>query len=178
MRVFALLTILWVLVDRVSGFQPLGNQIFVRSTANDLTPMSVAKREDDPFESLTPETSFGSEVVPEAQRPINEYLDVMRAPLFDWASEEKGSKGLLTRLLILYGVVFGAVCYPISGASKFSPSIFCWPEDRCKAYHLPTFFFALLTYHICPLQPILRMATWCRSSLPAMLVHSCLFLCL
>jgi len=119
MRYFPLLLVLGVTVRRASGFQPVGAK--TRSTFDHR--LREAKSEDDPFESLTPETSFGSEVVPEAQRPINEYLDIMRAPLFDWASQEKGSKGLLTRLLILYGVVFGAVCYPISGASKFNRHI-------------------------------------------------------
>lgn len=38
------------------------------------------------------ETSFGAEAVPEGQRPVNEYLDLTRAPLFDWASEETGTK--------------------------------------------------------------------------------------
>ena len=68
---------------------------------------------NEEFESLRPETSFGSEAVPEGQRPINEYLDVTSQPLFGWAAT--GTKGLLTRLTIFYGVVFGAVCYPISG---------------------------------------------------------------
>ena len=41
-----------------------------------------------------PETSFGSEVVPEGQRPVNEYLNMKSAPLFDWASQETGTKGV------------------------------------------------------------------------------------
>ena len=49
---------------------------------------------DDNDESLTPLTSFGAEVVPEGQRPVNEYLDMKRAPLFDWASEEVGTQGV------------------------------------------------------------------------------------
>lgn len=73
--------------------------------------------ENDPLESYIPESSFGSEVVPEGQRPVNEYLDVLRQPLFDWACLETGGKGLLTRLAILYGVVFAVVCYPIAGAT-------------------------------------------------------------
>jgi len=67
------------------------------------------------FKTLRPETSFGSEAVPEAQRPINEYLDVTSQPLFGWAAT--GTLGLLTRLAIFYGVIFGVVCYPISGAT-------------------------------------------------------------
>jgi hypothetical protein len=45
-------------------------------------------------EDLIPETSFGAEVVPEGQRPVNEYLDMRSSPLFDWASNEAGSKGV------------------------------------------------------------------------------------
>jgi hypothetical protein len=68
-----------------------------------------AKYDDDDIASLLPETSFGAEVVPEGQRPVNEYLDLVRAPLFGWASEEVGSKGLLTRLVTVYAVTFATV---------------------------------------------------------------------
>ena len=68
-------------------------------------------------EDFLPETSFGAEVVPDGQRPVNEYLDMRRAPFFDWASNEVGENGLLLRLLTLYSVFFVAVCYPISGAT-------------------------------------------------------------
>jgi hypothetical protein len=67
------------------------------------------------FERLRPETSFGSETVPEGQRPINEYLEMMRAPLFGWATT--GNLGLLIRIGILYAMFFALVCYPISGAT-------------------------------------------------------------
>jgi hypothetical protein len=50
--------------------------------------------------------SFGAEVVPQGQRPVNEYLDMKEAPLFGWGSNEVGLKGLLIRLGILYSVVF------------------------------------------------------------------------
>ena len=60
-------------------------------------------------EQFMPETSFGAEAVPEGQRPVNEYLDLLRQPLFGWASEESGTKGLLIRLLAVYAVVFGVV---------------------------------------------------------------------
>jgi hypothetical protein len=60
-------------------------------------------------EEFMPETSFGAEVVPEGQRPVNEYLDMKRSPLFDWASNEVGTKGLLIRLSIVYAVVFAVV---------------------------------------------------------------------
>jgi len=76
-------------------------------------------RGDDDEKSPTrlPETSFGAEVVPEGQRPVNEYLDLLRAPLFGWASEEVGTKGFITRVSTFYAVIFAAVCYPISGAT-------------------------------------------------------------
>jgi hypothetical protein len=60
-------------------------------------------------EEFMPETSFGAEVVPEGQRPVNEYLDMKRSPLFDWASNEVGTDGLLIRLSIVYAVVFAVV---------------------------------------------------------------------
>ena len=49
---------------------------------------------DEDGDSLTPLTSFGAEVVPEGQRPVNEYLDMRRSPLFGWASEEVGTQGV------------------------------------------------------------------------------------
>eukprot|EP00536_Pseudo-nitzschia_multiseries_P003611 jgi/Psemu1/186188/e_gw1.56.132.1 len=61
--------------------------------------------------------SFGAEVVPEGQRPVNEYLDMKRAPLFGWGSNEVGLKGLLIRLGIVYVAVFALVGYPIAGAT-------------------------------------------------------------
>jgi hypothetical protein len=56
-----------------------------------------------------PETSFGAEVVPEGQRPVNEYLEMKRAPLFGWASNEVGTNGLLVRLSVIYAVVFATL---------------------------------------------------------------------
>ena len=73
--------------------------------------------DDDDDYSYLPETSFGSESVPEGQRPVNEYLDVLRQPLFDWACLESGSVGLLIRLGAVYAATFGVVCYPIAGAT-------------------------------------------------------------
>jgi len=68
-------------------------------------------------EDLIPETSFGAEVVPEGQRPVNEYLEMRRSPLFEWASNEVGTTGLLTRLGVVYCVVFALVGFPIAGAT-------------------------------------------------------------
>lgn len=62
-----------------------------------------------------PSTTFGAEAVPEAQRPANEYMELLASPLFDWANKDDLS--LLTRLSILYIVLFGLVCWPISGAT-------------------------------------------------------------
>lgn len=75
----------------------------------------VSQNGNDEFESLRPETSFGSAAVPEGQRPVNEYLDVTHQPLFGWAAT--GTKGLAMRLFIFYCAIFGLVCYPISGAT-------------------------------------------------------------
>lgn len=58
--------------------------------------------------------SFGAEVVPEGQRPVNEYLDMKRAPLFGWGSNEVGLQGLLIRLGICYAAVFAVIGYPIA----------------------------------------------------------------
>ena len=79
-----------------------------------LTKVSASDGFND-FEELVPDRSFGSEGVPEAQRPINEYLDMTKQPLFGWASADL--KGLLSRFGIVYLVVFFAVCFPIAGAT-------------------------------------------------------------
>jgi hypothetical protein len=72
--------------------------------------------EDSEVEALVPESSlFGSDVVPEGQRPVNEYLDMTRQPFFGWASLDSGA--FLLRIVIFYSLVFGIVCYPISGAT-------------------------------------------------------------
>jgi len=65
-----------------------------------------------------PETvSFGSENVPDSQLPSNEYLDLVRQPLFGWAAEDKGNAGLAWRLGVVYVAVFALVSYPIAGAT-------------------------------------------------------------
>jgi len=61
--------------------------------------------------------SFGAEVVPEGQRPVNEYLDMKAAPLFGWGSNDVGLEGLLKRLGIVYAAVFFLVAFPITGAT-------------------------------------------------------------
>ncbi len=52
-------------------------------------------------DGLIPETSFGAEVVPEGQRPVNEYLEMRRSPLFEWASNDVGTQGVSPRLYIV-----------------------------------------------------------------------------
>jgi len=61
--------------------------------------------------------SFGYEGVPEEQRPATEYNSMRQSLLFNWASEETGMTGLLTRLGITYAGFFALVCYPIAGAT-------------------------------------------------------------
>lgn len=63
------------------------------------------------------ETTFGAENVPVEQRPSNEYLNLIQQPTFGWASQDSGDVGLVIRLAVLYGALFGLVCYPISGAT-------------------------------------------------------------
>ena len=68
--------------------------------------------------SFRPETStFGAEAVPEEQRPSNEYLDLIRQPLFGWASQESGNSGLAIRLAATYAAFYALICYPIAGAT-------------------------------------------------------------
>lgn len=91
---------------------------FTTPLVSNLKPFKTAVHiSNDDADKISPETSFGADAVPEGQRPVNEYLDLLRQPLFGWASEDVGSKGLLIRLLAVYGLVFVAVCYPISGAT-------------------------------------------------------------
>jgi len=63
---------------------------------------------------LPEKASFGTESVPELQRPANEYLELVRSPLFAWASSDKG---LLVRLAVVYVGIFGLVSYPVAGAT-------------------------------------------------------------
>jgi hypothetical protein len=116
-------------IESASSFQHQHYRLHVASRTR------LASNEKD---TLVPETSFGAEMVPEGQRPVNEYLEVIKSPMFDWASEESGTKGvrlptcssshenvsrivphkltlilsysqLLTRLAIVYGVTFGVM---------------------------------------------------------------------
>uniref|UniRef100_A0A7S4AUG2 DUF1230-domain-containing protein n=1 Tax=Pseudo-nitzschia australis TaxID=44445 RepID=A0A7S4AUG2_9STRA len=81
------------------------------ANANANTALAASSESDDAL------YSFGAEVVPEGQRPVNEYLDMKRAPLFGWGTNEVGLQGLLIRLGIVYVAVFALVGYPIAGAT-------------------------------------------------------------
>jgi len=98
----------------VAAFAPMSSSISTAKTVPQRR-IHVARVSND--DELVPKTSFGAEAVPEGQRPVNEYLELLRLPFFGWASEESGNKGLLIRLVAVYAVVFAAVCYPISGAT-------------------------------------------------------------
>lgn len=70
-----------------------------------------------PSTVFRPETNFGSENVPESQRPINEYLDVTNQPFFTWARDSSTNVDLLLKFALFYAIMFVAICYPISGAT-------------------------------------------------------------
>ena len=93
--------------DRQSVLQIMAKPSFTS------TVLAVSRKDDDDksinMPPLSLETSFGADAVPESQRPVNEFLDVTNQPMFGWASLERGNKGLLTRLVILYSVFFGVV---------------------------------------------------------------------
>jgi len=103
------------LADTAFAFQPARPAV-VSSLSWSSTVVLASSKEEENF-SLSPETSFGADAVPEGQRPVNEFLEVTSQPMFNWASQEAGNKGLLTRLAIVYSVFFAAVCYPIAGAT-------------------------------------------------------------
>jgi len=78
-------------VQSAQGFQKASSLArAVRSQSFQSSSALFAKERED----FIPETSFGAEVVPEGQRPVNEYLEMRRSPLFEWASNEVGTKGV------------------------------------------------------------------------------------
>jgi len=96
----------------------------VRRPSSLLYSSAAEEDEDDEMKfevksdsSFRPETSFGAEAVPEEQRPANEYLDLIRQPLFGWASQESGNSGLAIRLAATYVAFYALICYPIAGAT-------------------------------------------------------------
>jgi hypothetical protein len=76
------------------------------------TPTVLFARDDR--EDLLPETAFGAEIVPEGQRPVNEYLDMRRAPLFGWASNDKGYTGVRGEERSIYSARFFTAHDPFS----------------------------------------------------------------
>mmetsp|Transcript_10733 Transcript_10733/g.29604 ORF Transcript_10733/g.29604 Transcript_10733/m.29604 type:complete len:277 (-) Transcript_10733:231-1061(-) len=109
----AALVLLLSNVGTAAAFQSAPSHGF--AIVGQTVPTSTALKANN--DELSPETAFGAEVVPEGQRPVNEYLNMIQAPLFGWASQDTGTNGLLLRLGILYAVVFGLVGYPIAGAT-------------------------------------------------------------
>lgn len=96
-----------------SSTTPLTHDIIPASaTSSPESKTALASSKDDDILY-----SFGAEVVPEGQRPVNEYLDMKQAPLFGWGSNEVGVEGLLKRLGVVYAIVFFAISLPISGAT-------------------------------------------------------------
>lgn len=88
-------------------------------------------------------TSFGSESVPQEQRPTNEYLNLLQQPLFGWASQETGNIGLFQRLFLSYSAIFCLVCYPIAGAT-FTAEGFLLQKIASANLGAILFVFALL----------------------------------
>jgi len=111
--------------------------------------MMYNEEDDDDFSSfkeprnIVTTTSFGSESVPEEQRPTNEYLNLIQQPLFDWANQESGTVGLATKLVITYIAIFILVCYPIAGAT-FTTDTFLIPKIASANVGAMGFLLALL----------------------------------
>ena len=99
--------------SQVSNGLITGSQSRTRSLTHDIITSSAASSESKTTLASSKEDdvlySFGAEVVPEGQRPVNEYLDMKRAPLFGWGSNEVGIEGLLKRLGVVYAIVFFAM---------------------------------------------------------------------
>eukprot|EP00568_Trieres_chinensis_P005696 CAMPEP_0183291208 /NCGR_PEP_ID=MMETSP0160_2-20130417/702_1 /TAXON_ID=2839 ORGANISM="Odontella Sinensis, Strain Grunow 1884" /NCGR_SAMPLE_ID=MMETSP0160_2 /ASSEMBLY_ACC=CAM_ASM_000250 /LENGTH=282 /DNA_ID=CAMNT_0025451979 /DNA_START=37 /DNA_END=885 /DNA_ORIENTATION=+ len=112
-----------LLAGGAAAFSPR-SAVAPRTTTAARTPSPLAYSpdfEDDDFDLTSsankPRTSFGAEAVPEEQRPANEYLDLIRQPLFGWADETRGTKGLAIRLGAVYAAFGVLICYPIAGAT-------------------------------------------------------------
>ena len=97
-------------------------------------------------DTLVPETSFGAEMVPEGQRPVNEYLDVIKSPMFGWASEESGTKGV-------------SLLTCSSSPKRFSP---------CSSQ---TYLVSFLIAAANPSRNCLRSHFWCNVSVSRIVSH-------
>ena len=75
-------------------------------------------------EDILPETSFGAEVVPEGQRPVNEYMEMRRSPLFEWASNDIGTKGVRSQ----------CSCFPsfFLRKTRTSPNVIVVVDPSCS----------------------------------------------
>jgi len=127
----SLISLLFIQSELVNGFQhsiyrAKSYSLSTNSLSNPITSLSSSTNEEDEFdfgafkrgkditENLPEKASFGADAVPELQRPANEYLELVRSPLFAWASSDQG---LLIRLAAVYAGIFGLVSYPIAGAT-------------------------------------------------------------
>lgn len=71
------------------AFQSSAPVFLVKSRIAEVGALFANEKED-----YLPEVSFGAEVVPDGQKPVNEYQDMMNAPLFGWGSNEVGVQGV------------------------------------------------------------------------------------
>jgi hypothetical protein len=74
----------------VQSFQQHASLNIAKRGTTKETALAAKQTEED----YNPEVSFGAESVPDGQRPVNEYLDMRQAPLFDWGSNEVGVNGV------------------------------------------------------------------------------------
>jgi len=94
-----------------------GSTSLFYTSGNDDDNAGFEIRSQDDAEGPRISAPFGSENVPVDQRPSNEYLNLISAPTFGWASQESGDVGLIIRLSAVYTGFLFLVCYPISGAT-------------------------------------------------------------
>lgn len=94
----------------------LSRQSRQNNNKHDLTQLQASRQDEQEGSS-----SFGYEGIPEDQRPATEYYNLRKQPLFNWASEDTGTNGLIVRLGITYVALFALVCYPIAGATFILP---------------------------------------------------------
>lgn len=93
--------------ERKSNNQRIGSLALHQSSFDDDEDSGYEIRGDNAnAPARRPETTFGAENVPVEQRPSNEYLNLINAPTFGWASQESGDIGLILRLTVLYGVLY------------------------------------------------------------------------
>ena len=89
-RLFLFLAVLINILPHIVAFQRPAHLHVSRIKAFEGTGALLANEKED----YLPEVSFGAEVVPDGQRPVNEYQDMMNAPLFGWGSNDVGVQGV------------------------------------------------------------------------------------